>query len=38
MAVKRGFNPIAAQIGVSALLMVLAIKQVSAEVQVPNEF
>ena len=38
MAVKRGFNHIAAQIGVFALLMVLAIKQVSAEVQVPNEF
>ena len=38
MAVKRGFNSIAAQVGVFALLMVLAIKQVSAEVQVPNEF
>ena len=38
MAVKRGFNSIADQIGVFALLMALGINQVSAEVKVPNEF
>ena len=38
MALKRGFNPIAAQTGIFALLMVLGINQVSAEIKVPNEF
>ena len=38
MALKRGFNPIAAQTGIFALLMVLGINHVSAEIKVPNEF